>query len=291
MRMMIGLLIGASLSAAAPLRADCERGAAEAKVAELTSMMTSKQASATPSAQVALARQAVALCDTWAGAHNALGTALEAAGDVAGADASYRRASQIDPKWALPVLGLGDLAKARGNASEAQMHYDRARGMSETESGAGYQFATAETITKELATGLGASRAPRWADSGPVDNSKSAVRDKDGVRVNLSVVFAQNSASLLPDGIRQLDEVGRALQGAGAGEVYVLEGHASSEGSPDHNMDLSRRRAEAVKAYLQARFPAKAQLMVMALGSSSPVLENGSENPLKSRRVGLLRKQ
>lgn len=282
-------LLAVTVFLASPAFADCQRVRAEAKVAELTALLSNQAAPAPPARLLTVAREAVSLCDTWAGAHNALGTALEASGDYAGAVAAYERAAELDPQWSLPVLGMGDVAKAQGDAAGAEEHYARARNLSEVESG--YGFTDAETIRRELATGMGASRAPRWSDSGPADNTKKVVRERDGVKMNLSVLFEKNSSSLMPDGMRQLDEVGRALQAATSTEVYVIEGHASSEGSPDHNMSLSRVRAEAVRAYLTSRFTLKARLVTVPRGSTAPVMENGTENLVKSRRVSLMRKQ
>ena len=50
-----------------------------------------------------------------------------------------------------------------------------------------------------------------------------------------------------------LDKLMADLQpaSAGGGESITLYGHASTTGTPERNLDLSRRRAEAVKAYLQ----------------------------------------
>ena len=65
----------------------------------------------TPGTRAGLARQALAACGSHAGAHNALGTALEEMGDLDGARAEYLRASELAPDWYLPLMGLGDLGE------------------------------------------------------------------------------------------------------------------------------------------------------------------------------------
>jgi len=50
-----------------------------------------------------------------------------------------------------------------------------------------------------------------------------------------------------------LNEVAQALKDNKSFRVQV-EGHASSEGTYDHNQDLSERRAEAIKRYLVDKF-------------------------------------
>lgn len=60
------------------------------------------------------------------------------------------------------------------------------------------------------------------------------------------VNFALNSSSLTPEAKATLDKVP-------AGSNATVAGYASPEGSKEYNLKLSDRRAEAVKAYLEAR--------------------------------------
>jgi outer membrane protein OmpA-like peptidoglycan-associated protein len=73
----------------------------------------------------------------------------------------------------------------------------------------------------------------------------------------------------------------------------IIEGHTDSVGKATYNVDLSRRRAEAVKAWFIAiGFPGADEFGIKALGESQPIAPNknpdGTDNPAgrqKNRRV------
>ena len=67
-----------------------------------------------------------------------------------------------------------------------------------------------------------------------------------GFGVNETVYFAFNSAELDDRAKETLDKLGQ-------NGIYVIDAYASSEGSTEYNKELSQRRADAVKAYLEGR--------------------------------------
>ncbi len=66
----------------------------------------------------------------------------------------------------------------------------------------------------------------------------------------LPVQFAFDSASILPEAMRQLDAMAEGIKLAAPGTRVVIEGHTDAVGSIHYNERLSLRRAEAVKRYL-----------------------------------------
>jgi outer membrane protein OmpA-like peptidoglycan-associated protein len=69
-----------------------------------------------------------------------------------------------------------------------------------------------------------------------------------------------------------------------------IQGHTDSTGSADHNLDLSRRRADTVKAYLQLYGISAGRLKTTGLGESRPVGDNATEEGRAlNRRVELHR--
>src|SRR5262249_20360656 len=66
------------------------------------------------------------------------------------------------------------------------------------------------------------------------------------------VNFETNSAQLTPDSTEVLEKVAASLKAWPDVRVEV-GGHTDSSGSLEHNMDLSKRRAESVRAYLSAK--------------------------------------
>jgi len=69
--------------------------------------------------------------------------------------------------------------------------------------------------------------------------------------INLQVNFEFDSSNLTNDAQLTLKALGEALKSKDlAGLRFRVIGHTDSRGSAEYNMDLSRRRADAVRAYL-----------------------------------------
>lgn len=67
---------------------------------------------------------------------------------------------------------------------------------------------------------------------------------------------------------------------------FVLNGNASAEGTPQHNMALSVERANAVKAYLVNSGVSAASLEPVGYGETKPVADNKTEaGRVLNRRV------
>jgi outer membrane protein OmpA-like peptidoglycan-associated protein len=78
---------------------------------------------------------------------------------------------------------------------------------------------------------------------------------------------------------------------AGAGSNFLIEGHTDSTGDAAHNMDLSKRRAEAVKSVLVSQFGIDgARLTTTGLGATKPVASNDTpQGRAENRRVEFIR--
>ena len=74
----------------------------------------------------------------------------------------------------------------------------------------------------------------------------NALAQATGFGINETVYFAFNSAELDARAKETLDKLGQ-------NGVYVIDAYASSEGNTAYNKELSQRRADAVKAYLESR--------------------------------------
>ena len=59
--------------------------------------------------------------------------------------------------------------------------------------------------------------------------------------------------------------------------LLLIEGHTSSEGTREHNLDLSKRRADAVKAYLVGKGIDAERLETVGFGPDQPVADNATE--------------
>jgi len=119
-----------------------------------------------------------------------------------------------------------------------------------------------------------------------VDERVSALDDYD-VAENISVTFRVNSAVLLPEAKRQLDEFAtKAL--AASGYMIEISGHTDSTGSDAKNMRLSRDRAESVVEYLTVnhKIPARRFITPMGYGKTDAVADNSTASGrAQNRRV------
>ncbi len=99
--------------------------------------------------------------------------------------------------------------------------------------------------------------------------------DKPNPAIDLTVEFAFDSAELTEQARAQLDELGWALHdGQLRTGRFALYGHTDAVGSDAYNLDLSRRRAEAVGRYLVRQFRIDRQRLA---------LEGFGERRLKNR--------
>jgi outer membrane protein OmpA-like peptidoglycan-associated protein len=120
------------------------------------------------------------------------------------------------------------------------------------------QTRNALATTKQALTAEQEARAAadqRAADSQAALAKLAAVKDEPrGMVITLSgsVLFASNRAVLLPEARTRLDQVAEVLLTTKERNLTV-EGHTDSQGSASYNMDLSQRRADAVRSYLVER--------------------------------------
>ncbi|MDP8255259.1 MAG: OmpA family protein [Candidatus Alcyoniella australis] len=100
-----------------------------------------------------------------------------------------------------------------------------------------------------------------------------------------SDVIRTKSYPVLDDVVRQINELE-------AFDFIVIQGHCSSEGTDQYNMDLSRRRAQSVKNYLVKKGIDPAKLKIEPYGESRPIATNANEQGrAQNRRVEFIIEQ
>jgi OOP family OmpA-OmpF porin len=100
--------------------------------------------------------------------------------------------------------------------------------------------------------------------------------------------FNYDSAELTLNAKELLDGVAESLANYPQKNAIEVQGHASSEGSTEHNMRLSQRRAASVVSYLKAKGVSN-QLSATGYGESRPIAENETEaGRSENRRVELI---
>ena len=99
------------------------------------------------------------------------------------------------------------------------------------------------------------------------------------------VTFEFNSDALTQDSLAPLNAVAKDLQ-AHPRLVVELEGHTDNVGADAYNLQLSQRRADAVREYLLSQGVSPRQLTARGYGESKPVGNNKTEaGRAENRRV------
>ena len=106
----------------------------------------------------------------------------------------------------------------------------------------------------------------------------------DGILVNFpDVTFAVNSDTISPQMRSTLDGVAQSMIDYPNSLIDVM-GHTDSTGSDQYNLDLSRRRAEAVANYLVSRGVARARIETIGYGEQYPIADNTTESGRSANR-------
>jgi outer membrane protein OmpA-like peptidoglycan-associated protein len=130
-------------------------------------------------------------------------------------------------------------------------------------------------------------RMVRFAESTP---DFSQVISSSGRFVTHGILFDNDSDRLKQESAPVIQTIARGLE-TNPNLRLLIEGHTDSVGNASHNLDLSKRRAEAVKSVLVSQFKVDAaRLTTAGLGATKPIGSN--DTPLgrsQNRRVELVR--
>lgn len=109
-----------------------------------------------------------------------------------------------------------------------------------------------------------------------------------------NILFDFDSDRLRQSSYPQLGEIGKALSAvmtAHPGSRFSIEGHTDSIGDRHYNLQLSQKRARAVKQYLVVRYGLdSSRIRAVGLGEAMPVAPNETElGRSLNRRVEVVR--
>lgn len=115
-------------------------------------------------------------------------------------------------------------------------------------------------------------------------------RQQERLELALSsdILFASGSASLQPGARDKIRQLAGVLNRYPRTTIQVI-GHTDSRGSEEANLDLSRRRAQAVAEELVAAGVSPSRITTFGRGESSPIASNDTpEGRAQNRRVELI---
>lgn len=100
-----------------------------------------------------------------------------------------------------------------------------------------------------------------------------------------NVYFDTDKAIIKQESYKELDEIAALLKEKEDMEIEVA-GHTDNQGDNAHNMDLSQRRADAIKKYLVKKGANPNHIRAVGYGSEQPIASNSTqEGRAKNRRI------
>ncbi|MBC7362645.1 MAG: OmpA family protein [Candidatus Aminicenantes bacterium] len=105
-----------------------------------------------------------------------------------------------------------------------------------------------------------------------------------------SIQFGFDKDELTPAAKAFLDDFANKIKSENKNVYIEIQGHTDNIGSPEYNLLLGKKRAEAVKRYLylQHNFPLH-RMSCYSYGDTKPLVPNNSkENRAKNRRVTIV---
>lgn len=126
----------------------------------------------------------------------------------------------------------------------------------------------------------------------PVDGLQGSLTEEElrdsELRQSHIVMFEYDTYAVLPQYSEMLDAHAQFLLENPKINV-VVEGHADERGTPEYNISLGERRANAVAKYLQALGIPAAQISIVSYGEEKPIdLGHGENAYAKNRRAVLV---
>lgn len=125
----------------------------------------------------------------------------------------------------------------------------------------------------------------------PQEEEKRVVVRDDRIEIKEKIQFAYNDAKILPASDSLLSEIAAVFKDHPRIKKVEIGGHASTEGSDSHNLDLSDRRAKAVAKWLIDKGGVEAgRLTAKGYGETRPLVtpDDTEADRERNRRVEFL---
>jgi outer membrane protein OmpA-like peptidoglycan-associated protein len=146
-------------------------------------------------------------------------------------------------------------------------------------------FGCGGTTTFQDTTPIRIAAAPPPPPAPPPPQKQVKIRD-NRIEIGEKIQFAYDKSEILPASFAIMDELAKVIQENPHVQKVSIEGHASDEGEEQHNLILSKARAEAVRLYLVSKGVAADRLTSTGYGESKPLVANDSDaGREKNRRV------
>lgn len=117
----------------------------------------------------------------------------------------------------------------------------------------------------------------------------AAQETERGILITLGdMLFNVDQSQLKPEGMHNLQKLSEFMKQHPL-RTILIEGYTDNTGSSAHNLDLSKRRAEAVRAALESMGISRDRSAIHGYGEAYPVVRNDTaENRQMNRRVEII---
>lgn len=124
-------------------------------------------------------------------------------------------------------------------------------------------------------------------DSSSSGGNSALAAEINRLQQDNTVYFDFDKYDIKSSFISTLDEHAQFLRSNNTVSV-TIEGHADERGTPEYNIALGERRANAVKAYLQGRGVSANQLSIVSYGKEKPAVLGHSESAYAKNRRAII---
>ena len=198
-----------------------------------------------------------------------------------------RDASYIAQRRAERALVEGETVAIQHRNEEAARAAEKARAQAAAQAQTQLQETRAELQETQRAREDAETRAREALQQLSATQTAAVKQSDKGTVITLAgaFLFPSNKSTLLPSANAKLDKVADVLKQQEERHI-LIEGHTDSRGSAQHNLELSRQRAEAVASYLASRGVAREHITTQGVGADRPTADNQTpEGRATNRRV------
>ena len=133
----------------------------------------------------------------------------------------------------------------------------------------------------------GAYGSGNGMNGGNMSSDEQARLQMQQLQQNNIVYFGLDKYDVQSDYAQMLDQHAAFLRGNPSYKV-TIEGHADERGTPEYNIALGERRANAVKMYLQGKGVSADQMSIVSYGKEKPAVLGHDEAAYSKNRRAVL---
>ncbi|MCW8327481.1 peptidoglycan-associated lipoprotein Pal [Photobacterium sp. SDRW27] len=149
---------------------------------------------------------------------------------------------------------------------------------------------TDSSAASETTTGTGTTTEQTTVAT-PVESGSAALSEQElrsqELRQEQTIYFKFDNAEIQPDYQDMLTAHAEYLRDNTTVNV-IVEGHADERGTPEYNIALGERRANAVAKYLQALGVSASQISIVSYGEEKPLVLGHTEADYAKNRRSVL---